>query len=60
MLISLTKQVLFLYEPLLTMNYGPFRFSGGHIRQRARACRVVEGGSFKDSLKKILKGRDKK
>jgi hypothetical protein len=31
-----------------------------HIRQQARACRVVEGGSFEGSRKKILKGLDKK
>jgi hypothetical protein len=44
----------------MTMKYGPFHFSVWHSRQPARACRVVEGGSFEGSLKKILKGLDEK
>ena len=44
----------------LTMKYWQFHFSVRHIRQRARACSVMEGGSFEGSLKKILKELDKK
>jgi hypothetical protein len=42
------------------MKYGPFNFSAPHIGQWARAWQMVEDGSLEGSLKKILKGLDKK